>query len=104
MKPFVENCKNAFSDDEHPDLGSSQGVVPLVLIIAGFAVVSILVVTWIGNSIAWRAHLEARCISEQEGFSILDGTPDNKCIGADADYRGDDIIANQINNTKGGRF
>jgi hypothetical protein len=101
---FFKNIQEGFSSTEEKDLAAAQGTVPTILMIAGFAVVAILAVTWIGNSIAWQAHLQARCISQQEGFETTNGSPGKKCIGADTTYSGPVTIEKQINNTKGGRF
>jgi hypothetical protein len=101
---FFKNIKEGFSSNDQKDRAAAQGTVPVILLIAGFAVVATLAVTWIGNSVAWQAHLQARCISQQDGFNSFNGEPNAKCIGADVTYQGPKTLDNQINNTKGGRF
>lgn len=104
MKLFLSNCIEAFRDTEHKDKAAAQGTVPVVLITAGFAVVAVLIVMWIGNTIAWQAHLQARCIAQTEGFETTNGNPGTKCIGTSDQLKGPEIIDKQINETKGGRF
>lgn len=64
---FTKNIKDAFdaSSDEQ-DRGS---LVETVLLIAGFAVVAILVVTWIGNAIAGQAADISECITGANSYS-----------------------------------
>jgi hypothetical protein len=64
---FIKNIKDAFaaSSDEQ-DRGT---LVETVLLVAGFAVVAILVVTWLGNAIAGSAADAANCISSSNTFS-----------------------------------
>ena len=106
MNVFLRNCIEAFRDDEPKDRAAAQGTVPAILLISGFAVVAVLVTMWIGNSIAWQANLQARCISQMDGFNSFNGNPNAKCIGAEdgVEYKGRNILNNQINATKGERF
>jgi len=58
---FIKNIKEVFdASREEQDRGT---LVEQVLMIAGFAVLAILVVTWLGNSIAGKAADTANCIS-----------------------------------------
>lgn len=93
---YLENIKGAFASNETADQGS---LVETVLLIAGFAVVAILVVTWIGNAIAGQAANVAGCIAgaNSSTANTLNATcTDNKGLS--------NTIANQVANTKGGRF
>lgn len=108
MSLFISNCRDAFRDNESKDKASAQGTVPVILIIAGFAVVAILAVTWIGNSIAGQAHLVATyCISQAQDITGSTGgasqATTNKCTGNQVT----DLSSRQaarIEETKGGRF
>jgi len=105
MKLFLRNCIKAFRDEEQKDRAGAQGTVPVILMVSGFAIVALLVTMWIGNSIAWQAHLSTRCIAQQDGFESINGNPGSKCIGSESvDYKGRDVINKQINATKGERF
>lgn len=105
LKQFALNVVNAFSDDRPQDSGR---LVETVLIIAGFAVVAILAVTWIGNSIAGQAHLVASyCISQAQDITGNTGGASqatmNKCTGNQVT----DLSSKQANyimETNGGRF
>ena len=64
---FIKNIKDAFSaSSDEQDRGT---LVETVLLIAGFAVVAILVVTWIGNAIAGQAADVANCISSANSYT-----------------------------------
>lgn len=93
---FLENIKGAFASSETADRGS---LVETVLLIAGFAVVAILVVTWIGNAIAGQAANVAGCIAganTQDSNTVNSTCTDNKGLS--------NKISNQINTQKGQRF
>lgn len=77
---FTNNIKDAFgaSSDEQ-DRGS---LVETVLLIAGFAVVAILVVTWIGNAIAGQAADVSECITGANSYSGADSAQ-NACEGSE---------------------
>ncbi len=61
-----KNIKEAFgASDDAADRGD---LVQTVLIIAGFAVVAILLVTWIGNAIAGQAADVAECIAGANSY------------------------------------
>lgn len=101
MSAFLDNIANAFADEKRDsDLASAQGIVPTILIIAGFSVVAILAVTWIVNSIAWKASEESKCITSQSTYS---GDPSSECIGDSTDP-GLANLSNQINAQKGNLF
>lgn len=93
---FINNIKGAFASDEAADRGS---LVETVLLIAGFAVVAILVVTWIGNAIAGQAANVSACIANANASNV--STTNSTCT----DNKGlSTNIATQVNSTKGGRF
>jgi len=96
LRLFINNVAYAFSTTRHLDR-AAQGLAPTILILAGFAVIAILVVGWIGNSIAYQAATEASCIDDTSN-----GSPSDKCLGLDSD--GANVINNQINSQKGQRF
>lgn len=105
LKQFALNVVNAFSDDSPQDSGR---LVETVLIIAGFAVVAILAVTWIGNSIAGQTHLMATyCIGQAQDITANTGRSSqatmDKCTGnqvTDLSIR----QSEKIMETNGGRF
>lgn len=79
---FTKNIKEAFgaSSDEQ-DRGT---LVETVLLIAGFAIVAILVVTWIGNAIAGQAADVAECIGGANTYATDAGTAaTNNCTNND---------------------
>ncbi len=93
---FISNIRGAFGSVDAADRGS---LVETVLLIAGFAVVAILVVTWIGNAIAGQAANVSNCIASansSNGSSLNSTCTDNKGLS--------NTISGQVNNTKGGRF
>lgn len=93
---FINNIRGAFASDEAADQGS---LVETVLLIAGFAVVAILVVTWIGNAIAGQAANVSACIAagnSSNAADLNDTCTDNNGLTEN--------IAGQVNETKGGRF
>lgn len=94
---FINNIKGAFASDEAADRGS---LVETVLLIAGFAVVAILVVTWIGNAIAGQAANVATCIAGSNS-----GTVNATASTCSSDTQGvKNKVANNIANQKGERF
>lgn len=93
---FINNIKGAFASDEAADRGS---LVETVLIIAGFAVVAILVVTWIGNAIAGQAANVSACIANANASNI--SSTNSTCTNNNGLSN---TISSQVNNTKGGRF
>lgn len=94
---FMDNIKGAFASTEAADSGS---LVETVLIIAGFAVVAILVVTWIGNAIAGQAANISTCIA---GANASDVSGVQSTCTADT-HNVKSSVSNTINETKGGRF
>lgn len=104
-KQFINNVVDAFTDKSSRDSGR---LVETVLIIAGFAVVAILAVTWIGNSIAGQTYLMARYCIGQSNDIIADtngasAVTKQKCTGnqvTDLSIR----QAESIKETNGGRF
>jgi hypothetical protein len=72
---FFKNIKEVFdASREEQDRGT---LVEQVLIIAGMAVVAILVVTWIGNAIAGKAADTANCISGANTYTA--SASENAC-------------------------
>lgn len=94
---FINNIKGAFASDEAADRGS---LVETVLLIAGFAVVAILVVTWIGNAIAGQAANVSACIA---GANVSNVASANSKCTADT-YNVSNSVNGTITNQKGGRF
>lgn len=94
---FINNIKGAFASDEAADRGS---LVETVLLIAGFAVVAILVVTWIGNAIAGQAANVSNCIAGANGASsnTVNATCTSDTVGVK------NSINNQISSGRSGRF
>lgn len=93
---FINNIQGAFASDENTDRGT---LVETVLLIAGFAIVAILVVTWIGGAIAGQAANVAGCIASANG-SVTDA---NEACTTDVNNVKTNVNAT-INNQKGGRF
>lgn len=94
---FINNIKGAFASDEAADRGS---LVETVLLIAGFAVVAILVVTWIGNAIAGQAANVSSCIANANASNA--SSTNSTCT---SDTYGVKSATNAtITNQKGGRF
>lgn len=72
---FFKNIKEVFdASREEQDRGT---LVEQVLIIAGMAVVAILVVTWIGNAIAGKAADTANCITSANSYANASSTEQN---------------------------
>lgn len=67
MNKFVSNIREGFSPTSHEELDSAD-MVQTVLLIAGFAVVVILVVSWIGTAVINKGADVAQCI---EGSTTL---------------------------------
>lgn len=94
---FINNIKGAFSTDASADRGS---LVETVLLIAGFAVVAILVVSWIGGAIAGQAANVSACIA---GANTNDpAAADNPCV-TDT-YGVENGVQTNINTQRGDRF
>lgn len=94
---FINNIKGAFASDENTDRGT---LVETVLLIAGFAVVAILVVTWIGGAIAGQAANVAGCIASANQSNTADA---NTACSTDTHGVKNSVEA-QINSQKGTRF
>lgn len=93
---FISNISDAFATDETADRGS---LVETVLIIAGFSIVAILVVTWIGGAIAGQASNVSKCIAGANGQDVTsaqDTCTNNNGVS--------DSIDAKINSQKGDRF
>jgi hypothetical protein len=105
LKQFKKNVVDAFGDESSNDRGA---MVETVLLIAGFAVVAILAVTWIGNAIAGQAHLMATyCISQVNEVTgdtgnVSQATMD-KCTGNEVTSLSLQQ-SKKIMQTNGGRF
>jgi hypothetical protein len=105
LKPFNQNIVSAFKDNSSRDSGR---MVETILLIAGFAVVAILAVTWIGNAIAGQTYLMARYCIVQSNDIIADtngatSVTKQKCTGnqvTDLSIR----QSSSIMETNGGRF
>lgn len=60
---FIQNIKNGFSDSNNEkDRGAT--LVEMVITIAGFAVLALLVVLWVGGAIAGMAADISNCMAE----------------------------------------
>jgi hypothetical protein len=94
---FINNIKGAFASDEAADRGS---LVETVLLIAGFAVVAILVVTWIGNAIAGQAANVSSCIANANASNA---SSTNTTCTSDT-YGVKSSVSSTVANQKGGRF
>jgi hypothetical protein len=94
---FINNVRGAFASNEAADQGS---LVETVLIIAGFAVVAILVVTWIGNAIAGQAANVSACIA---GANASEASELEETCTEDT-YDVKNSVDNTIQDQKGGRF
>jgi len=94
---FITNIKSAFASDESADRGS---LVETVLLIAGFAVVAILVVTWIGNAIAGQAANVSNCIASANGSNV--NAVNTSCTSDTRNVK--NTVNNTINSQKGERF
>jgi len=94
---FLNNIRAAFASDALADQGS---LVETVLLIAGFAVVAILVVSWIGSAISGQAANVSACIANANASTV--STTNSTCT---ADTHGvKNAVSNTISNQKGGRF
>ena len=87
---FFKNISGAFASDASADRGST---VETVLLIAGFAVIAILVVSWIGGAIAGQAANTAACIASGSTTTCASDT-----------YGVSNTVSSNINAQKGGRF
>lgn len=94
---FINNIQGAFASNDSADRGS---LVETVLLIAGFAVVAILVVTWIGNSIAGQAANVSACIADANASDSNDAQ--STCV--DDTYNVKNSVGATVNEQKGGRF
>lgn len=67
---MIKNLKEAFNaSEESADRGT---LVETVLLVAGMAVIAILVVTWIGGAIAGAAADTAECITSSNTYASAD--------------------------------
>lgn len=82
MTKFISNIKNAFvaEADENKDRGT---LVETVIIVAGFALVALLLVQWIGTAILNKGADIAQCI---EGVNLYEGSNDSAENCADANH------------------
>lgn len=94
---FINNIKGAFASETPADRGS---LVETVLLVAGFAVVAILVVSWIGSAIAGQAANVSACIAGANGSNV---TAAQTACTSDT-YDVNNSVANRIADEKGGRF
>ena len=94
---FITNIKGAFASSESADRGS---LVETVLLIAGFAVVAILVVTWIGNAVAGQSANVATCIAgaNQSNASAANANCTTDTVGVSS------ATTSQIASGKSSRF
>lgn len=86
----MENIKNAYADGKN-DLDRGDAV-QTVLIIAGFAIVCILLIQWIGTAILNKGADTATCI---EGANTYDGKNSGKACketnhSEDKSFKNDD--------------
>lgn len=92
---FINNIQAAFGQTN--DTGT---LVETILLIAGFAIVAILVVTWIGGAIAGQAANISNCIAGANGSDI-----EVASAGCTEDTYNVKIATNTtIDENKGGRF
>ena len=70
MKKFISNIKGAYvaSVEENQDRGS---LVETLILVAGFALAAILVVTWISTAVINKGADIAACV---EGANVMTGT------------------------------
>ena len=95
---FTKNIKDAFASKESADRGS---LVETVLLIAGFAIVAILAVTWIGNSIAGASANVATCVAGANQANVKRASD----LCGRVDIAGvSQATASQINDGRDGRF
>lgn len=69
---FLNNIKTAFNSDVESTESDRGDIVQTILIIAGFAVVVILVVNWIGTAITNKGADIAACIEGSNSYNAAD--------------------------------
>lgn len=94
---FMENLRGGFASEEVADRGS---LVETVLIVAGMAVVAILVVTWIGGAIAGQAANTSACIANANASTASD--LNDTCTEDTYDVK--NAVNSTVSDQKGGRF
>lgn len=69
MKNFMSNVNAAFGTAGSTESRDSGEIVSLVLTIAGFAVIAILAVNWLGTAVLSKAADAAMCIEKSGSYS-----------------------------------
>lgn len=70
---FISNIKSAYSADADVNLDRGD-IVQTILLIAGFAIVTILVVNWIGTAIMNKGADTAACIESLDTYASGEST------------------------------
>lgn len=97
MTLFIDNIKSAFDTVAHDEKRDAGELVSFILTIAGFAIVALLAVNWLGTAVLNKAADVGACIegsntytqtSSANGTACAKGTGGMKSFKDDAGYKG----------------
>lgn len=89
---FMSNIKTAYAADADVNLDRGD-IVQTILLIAGFAIVTILAVNWIGTAILNKGADVAVCIESLDTYASGESTADGgEC--EEADHAADNSFTN----------
>jgi len=79
MKNFMSNVNAAFGTAGSTESRDSGEIVSLVLTIAGFAVIAILAVNWLGTAVLSKAADAATCIEGSSSYNATSSSGKTSC-------------------------
>lgn len=96
MSSFISNIRDAYASKESADRGT---IIETVFMAAAFAVVAILVASWITTAVAGNAANTATCISVNQADPV---SANSTC--ATEKYDTKQAVKNKISSEKSNRF
>lgn len=94
MKNFMSNVNAAFDTAGFTESRDRGEIVSLVLTIAGFAVIAILAVNWLGTAVLNKAADAANCIEGSSAYNKTSKESATNCsktvVNSSTSFKGDD--------------
>lgn len=84
MTPFITNIRSAFGADAASDKRDSGEFVSQIVMIAGFTMITMLLVNWLGTSVLNKAADVATCVETSNSYGKGDAKACNDTSHAKA--------------------
>lgn len=84
MTIFIENIRSAFDSAPENEKRDAGEMVSTIMLVAGFSVVALLLVNWLGTAVLNKAADLASCIEGSNSYDGDESGSSAQCSGEDA--------------------